>query len=202
MKRKKSQDITFIIIFVLCTSLSLAYLLQTSYAKYRKNINVETKFKIAEWNIILNNENINGKTTLSSAIQPTYYGNEYTDEGVIAPGMSGHADLIIDATNVDVDFNYNISLTIPEESILKDLIITNYQLNPSDSASVITPFDQSGNLVGTIARHTENTTIRLYITWNDNEDNIMDNEADTLAAADPTIDGIINANVSFTQKSN
>ena len=201
MRRRKKKEITFLIIFFLCITLTLGFLFQSSYAKYRKQISAETSFDIAQWNIILNDEDITGKTTLENTIQPTYEANEYVNENVIAPGSKGYVDLKINATNVDVTFKYNITATTSENSAIQDLVVYGYVLNPTTTTTEAdaTAYDGSTTISGTIAPNTERTNIRLYIKWDDSESNTMDNAADTLAATNSENKGIIKATINFTQ---
>ena len=55
---KKKNDIKFVIVFVIVVGLSLLYLFQSSYAKYRKQIEGDVRTTIASWNIKVNNEMI------------------------------------------------------------------------------------------------------------------------------------------------
>ncbi|MDO5393989.1 MAG: hypothetical protein Q4F33_05230 [Mycoplasmatota bacterium] len=199
MEKKRKKELTFILIFFICVTLSLAYLFQASYAKYKKQISGNVKFSIAEWNIKLNNENINGKNVLENAISPTYYKNDFVEENVIAPGSTGYVDLKIDASAVDVTFNYSLTTSIPEESAIKDLKITHYQYDPDIATNEKIVYDNNTPLTGTIVHNTESTVIRLYIIWNDSEENIMDNKADTEAASNSENHGIIKATFNFTQ---
>lgn len=200
MEKKKKKDLTFILIFFITITLSLTYLFQTSYAKYKKQIDGNAQFSIAQWNIILNNENINGKNTLENNITPTYDDNEFVEDNVIAPGSTGYIDLLIDASTVDVTFDYTLQTSIPEESAIQDLKITHYQYNPESPNSEKLAYDNTQPLTGTILHNTKLTTIRLYIIWDDSETNTMDNIADTAAASTAENQGIIKTTFNFIQK--
>lgn len=200
MEKKKKKDLAFILIFFITVTLSLTYLFQTSYAKYKKQIEGNAKFTIAQWNIVLNNENINGKNTLENDIIPNYDKNEFVEENVIAPGSTGYIDLLIDASAVDVTFDYSLQTSIPEESAIQDLKITHYQYEPESPNSEKIAYDNSQPLTGTILHNTKLTTLRLYIIWDDNETNTMDNIADTKAASNADSLGIIKTTFNFTQK--
>lgn len=200
MKGKK-KDLSFTIIFFICITLSLIFLFQSSYAKYRKQVSGDTSFSIAQWNIVLNDENIQGKTTLENSISPTYDKNDYVNDNVIAPGSTGYVDLIINSSNVDVTFNYSLTTSIPDESAVKDLKITHYQVNPEYATSTKKEYDAtSGPLTGTIIHNTETTTIRLYIIWDDTITNIMDNATDTSVATNTENIALIKTTINFTQK--
>lgn len=201
MKGKK-KDITFIIIFFLSVTMMLAYLFQSSYAKYRKNIEAESSLRIASWDIKLNNESLAGKTKLTNNLTPTYVENEYVNAGVIAPGGEGYVDINIDAAKVDVTFSYSVTVALADDNVVDDLKITHYQINPSYATSEKKQLNQNSKKVtGTILHNTTLTTIRLFVSWDDSETNIMDNKKDTAIAIDPKAEATIKATINFTQKS-
>lgn len=201
MKEKK-KEITFILIFFLSITMMLAYLFQSSYAKYRKNIEATTAFRVAAWDIKLNNESVAGKTKLTNNLVPTYAQSEFINEGVIAPGSEGYVDIKIDAKNVDVTFTYAIVVSLDEDNLVEDLKISHYQINPDYATSTKKQLNQNSKKVtGTIIHNTELTTIRLFINWDDSETNIMNNQADTAVAIDPDAQAIVKTEITFTQKS-
>lgn len=200
MNNEKVKDIKFIIIFIIVVAISLTYLTQTSLAKYRKQANANINVNIAKWNIKVNNEDINNKTVLTRDIVPSFTGNEFTKDSVIAPGSTGYCDIIINATNVDVDFTYEISATIPEESSIPDLKITGYTINPATNTTE-TPYDETTPITGNITKNTGNNTIRLYIKWEE-ENGTMTNQEDTAVAIDDDSKALISANLKFHQRTN
>lgn len=200
MEKKKNKELTFILIFFIGITLSLVFLFQSSYAKYRKQISGDIKLAIAQWNIILNNENINGKDKLENNITPIYDSNPYIEKNLVAPGSTGYVDLVINAAAVDVTFAYTLETTIPDESAIKDLKITEYEINPDGTGTKKIAYDEKNPLSGTILHNTPLTTIRLYIIWDDSDTNIMDNTEDTKAAANIENQGIIKTTIKFTQK--
>ena len=74
---KKRRDIIFIVLFITIVSISLIYLFQTSYAKYRRNTNGEVQGRVASWDIKVNNESITTNTTLTNKIVPTIDDSNY-----------------------------------------------------------------------------------------------------------------------------
>ena len=108
----------------------------------------------------------------------------------------GYFEITIDATQVDVDFNYEIENLNDSTATLPDLIITSYQINGGTETAT------TGNkITGEIAKNTNSTVIKAYIKWNDDPaTQSMDNQADTTFAqqADTTAD--ISLRLKFTQK--
>ena len=199
MNRQKIKDLKFIILFIILVSISLIYLFQSSYAKYRKQVKTDIEATIAGWNILINNEDIKNKKVLTNNIIPTFENNEYVKADVLAPGTTGYCDININAKNVDVSFSYELTTIIPEESIIKDLKITGYTINPSNTNTEKLEFQEGTTITGQIEHNTENTTIRLYIMWDDGENAIMDNTEDTNAAISELNKAIITTSLKFSQ---
>lgn len=192
----RKNDKIFIIIFIGIVSFSLLYLFQASYAKYRRQVNANVQARIASWNIKVNTESIINKTELSSNIVPVIDTNQYVKANVIAPGTGGYFDITLDATNVDVDFTFEIESVVSDETPLTDLIFTKYVLN-GNQYNYTTP----GVITGNIAKNTANTSIRVYFKWNDDATNTMDNADDTAYATDATHENTeITVTIHFTQR--
>ena len=199
MNNEKIKDLKFISIFIAIVVFSLAYLTQSSLARYRKQADAKINVNIAQWNIMVNNETINNKTSLTQNIIPSFTGNEHIKDSVIAPGSTGYCDIIINARNVDVDFTYEITANIPEESDVPDLKITGYSINPTTDTTE-TPYDETTPITGNITKNSGNNTIRLYIKWKE-ENGTMNNTQDTLAAINSG-KALISANLKFYQETN
>lgn len=200
MTSEKKKDLKFVIVFIAIVLFSFCYLSIGSYSKYRKKVTANTNLNIAEWNIKLNNESIINKSTLSNDIIPEFEGNAYTKDSVIAPGTSGYCDIIINGKNVDVNFNYSITAEVSEESTIKDLKITEYIINPSETNTTKIAYNNSSITGNIIHNSTEDTVIRLYIIWDDSETNIMDNAEDTSAATSSTSNALITIKANFSQQ--
>lgn len=192
----KKKDLSFVVIFIVIVTISLMYLAQASYAKYRRQVNGDVEATIARWNITVNNELINNKTALTNFIIPTLDTNQYVKSGVLAPGGTGYFDIIINATDVDVDFDYTINGEINQSTPLSDLKITQYE-----QGNTTRVYNNSTGITGTIEKNTVNTTIRIYFEWDDSNTNTMDNQADTEYATQTTTpDAKIKVTINFIQK--
>ncbi len=175
MKNKK--DIQFIIVFIIVAFVSLLYLSKASYAKYKKQVEANVETTVAAWNIKVNNETINNKAVLTNYITPTFDANQYVKPGVLAPGSTGYFEIVINAAQVDVDFSYEISGTIHEDTPLDDLIITRYQQN-----GVTQNYDSVNKITGNIQKNSGNTSIIVYFKWNEDSNETMNNQQDTAYA--------------------
>lgn len=190
----EKKDIKFIIIFIFIVGISFIYLFQATYAKYRKQITTEVNANVASWNIKINDEAIANKKKLANSITPIFDENEYVKANTLAPGVTGHFDIIIDSSNVDVDFTYEITASLAEDTDLKDFKITGYELNDSGT---INKYDSS--ITGDLVKNTKNTKIRFYVAWIDDDTNEMDNSEDTTYAVNHN-NVIYNLTIKFTQK--
>lgn len=172
---KKRKDLTFIMIFFLTLCLSITYLFQTSYAKYRKQLEGELNTTIASWLIKVNNEDITQSRTLENEIIPVFDTNPYVKENTIAPGSTGYFDIIIETVNVDVDYNVEI-VDSKEATDLQDFVLKQYELNDSGTRIDITDHTFSKDFT----KNTEQTKIRFYFVWDDDEaTQTMNNQDDT-----------------------
>ena len=196
MEILKKNDIKFISIFIIIVLLAFLYLGVNTYSKYRKQVAAKGEATVARWLIKVNTEDIRGKTQLTNNITPVWDANSYVKDDLIAPGSTGYFEITIDATQVDVDFNYEIENLNDSTAALPDLIITSYQINGGTETTT------TGNrITGEIAKNTNSTVIKAYIKWNDDPaTQSMDNQADTTFAqqADTTAD--ISLRLKFTQK--
>ena len=172
---KKISDTHFIILFIAIVGISITYLFQSSYAKYRRQVETSVENSIASWNILLNTESIIDKTVLTNSITPTITSNNYVKSGTIAPGSSGSFDIVIDATDVDVDFTYEIEGEVDSTTPLLDLKITQYQIG----TGTVENYDPVNKITGEIVKNTASTTIHCFFEWDDSQSNQMDNADDT-----------------------
>lgn len=198
MTDTKKKDLKFIILFIVLVSCCLLYLFQSSYAKYRRQINGSVSSDIASWNIKVNGEDIANKKTLTTTIEPTFLESENTKEGVIAPGVTGYYTITIDASDVDVNFLCSIHSDVSVDSNVVDLKTLSYVVNPvSDNDEKLTYSADTG-IVQQISKNTNQTVFRIYIQWDD-EAGTMDNQADTEAATNDNSKALMNVTLQFSQ---
>ncbi len=191
----EKKDLKFIIIFIVIVCFSFAYLFQATYAKYRKQVSTEMNGDIASWNIKVNNEDINGKKTLTKSITPEITSSEYVKDNKIAPGSSGYFTVTIDATSVDVDFNYELTTELNQDTNLTDFKIYGYKIN---DGTLISTYDSK--LTGEIKKNTSETKFTYYIKWDDDDTTQTMNNAEDTEYAKNHQDVKINLNIKFTQK--
>lgn len=165
-----------------------------TYGKYLTDLDEQTEIKIARWKILVNGDDVRNNSTTEKIITPVFKDNKNIEDNVIAPGAEGYFDLIIDGSNADVSFKYNIYTSINEDSSVKDLIITGYSINNEEKIISSDP-----NLEDTISLNSENKiiNIRVFIKWDDSENSTMTNTEDTLATM--TDGAKLDVSLTFTQ---
>lgn len=172
------------------------YLCQSTWAKYRKKVQQNVDISLASWNIKINNESIAGKSTISGNVTPVFEKSEYVAENVLAPGVTGYFDINIDASDVDVSFSYLLNTKVNDSDLYPDIIAYGYILDPDNNSDIIDIPDNG--ITGTVVHNTSSTKLRIYIKWDDSENNTMDNAKDTaLAISNSTL--TMNATFIFTQ---
>lgn len=177
-----------ILIFLLI--LFLLYLtIKDAYSKYLTSHSSLTKSHISNWHILLNNEDITSERDFSEVVEIEIDQTEDISENVIAPTSTGHINLVLDSTDTELPFKYEIEPIIDDSVNLPDFKIYGYSVNDSEiielsddvtnvSDTVIPPTDADGNFT----KEEVINNIVLYCHWYDEEDNILDNQNDVLVS--------------------
>ena len=214
------KDLKKLAILLSCISLLICiiFVIQT-YAKYTTSISGSSKINIARWDITVNSQAVKTGETLTGKIKPVFAGNEYIAANVIAPTAEGYFDLNIDYSQVDVSFEYTISISVRDKDnnvlgSVVDLLATRYVFNDDPLTEEL--FDNTQTITGNVNYEnidpldpsTTLTKIRIYVMWNDSSDSIinavMNNAEDTNAtmAVDDSLNkvpAIFDVNVAFIQ---
>ena len=201
MTNAKKKDIKFVILFIVLVSCCLLYLFQSSYAKYRRQLEGTVSSDIANWNIKVNGEDIANKKTLTTTIEPTFLESENTKEGVIAPGVEGYYTITIDASDVDVNFLCTMHSDVSVDSSVSDLKTLSYVINPVGDTDERLTYSADTGIVQQISKNTNQTVFRVYIKWDDDA-GTMDNQADTEVATDDESKALMTVTLQFSQLNN
>lgn len=193
---RNSKKIIYLIIGILI-ALGVWCMLQI-YAKYLSSASGDTTMTIAKWNILVNKLSIKNNTDISNSIVPVFPGNSNVAKDIIAPTAEGYFDLEFDFKDADVSFEYEITTSVDDNSIVKDLVVTGYSIDDGEKIEFENfnePIKEQINLDSGI----ETRKIRIYILWNDDEQSqTMTNEDDTIATA-ANNPAIMKVNISFKQ---
>ena len=191
--------------------------ISNTYSRYVADTTGNLKMSFAKWQILVNNEDITSNTSTSFDLTPIINENAHVKSNKIAPSSSGYFDIDIDPSNVDVSFNYNITLDVLNENI-PDLIITKYAILNSDNnnkSENITYQNIENNIIeGSLeveniatdndeieSTNFEPFTIRICFEWYEGNDDTMKNEADTLIGSNSDNNDLeISATIKFEQK--
>ena len=203
------KKICFILFLISC-SFCLCYMSNT-YSRYVTGTTSNIDMSFAKWQILVNNQDITNQNNSSISFVPTIEANQNTKANTIAPTSKGYFDININPENVDVSFRYQIGLSIDNEDI-PDLIITKYAILDEDyqEGDDITYTTLMNNTITNEMLFNNNTanfafepfTVRIYFEWLENEDELMDNEADTeigVSASEDDLTFTITANTVFEQ---
>ena len=186
-----------LILLVVLSIILCLFFVQESLAKYITAADETANISIARWKILVNDEDIRGENAVNTVINPVFLGNDNIAENIIAPTSEGYFDLIIDAREADVSFKYKISMSVNQNSSVKDLVATKYVVNGGEP---ITMDINNQTIENTVLYGNNNSTIniRVYIVWNDGDGSLMDNSADTLATTSGN-SAMMNVSLNFTQ---
>ena len=203
-----------IILLLLSLSITLSFMSNT-YSRYVVDATGNVKVEFAKWQILVSDTDITNGTTSTIELTPVIAENEHVAKGTIAPTSKGHFDIVINPENVGVSFDYEISLDVLNDN-MPDLMITEYSKLPIDyvegtKANVKTVednlitetllYDNSELEEGEEPFKFKPFKIRVYFEWYEGENELMDDEADTLIGAseeETTLN--IEATIKFTQK--
>lgn len=186
-----------LILLVVLSIILCLFFAQESLAKYITAADETANISIARWKILVNDEDIRDENAVNTVINPVFLGNDNIAENIIAPTSEGYFDLIIDAREADVSFKYKISMSVNQNSSVKDLVATKYVVNGGEP---ITMDINNQTIENTVLYGNNNSTIniRVYIVWNDGDGSLMDNSADTLATTSGN-SAMMNVSLNFTQ---
>lgn len=188
----------FRLLLALISLLVLVDLVQDTYAKYVSSADANGNFTIARWAFTVNNQDVIANNDFSNTIVPVFDENSNISSNVIAPTSTGHFDITINSTNVDVSFNEVITLSKSNNNTVSDLVFTGYSINNGD----ILEFEDDTVITNTHLLGEQNTinTYRFYIEWKDGDNEEMDNSQDTEATVNGT--AAVNVSINFIQNAN
>ena len=188
---KKRKILVFLTLISLCF---LAFSIYYTYAKYTSDYEKETNIDLSKWRLKINNSDISNNSDFSQCLSPVFDQNPHIANNVIAPTSTGHFDIEIDPSEIDLSFTYTITIDNLDSDVL-DYKVTGYSIdNGSTTAYSGTP------ITNTILAEDDHSSIsyRFFVEWDDSQDNLTDNEEDTQLAVNQ-VTGKINIQISFEQ---
>lgn len=200
-------------VLLLFVSLSFTLcLMSNTYSRYVAGATGELEVLFAKWQILVNETDITNNSSSTIALIPVIEENEFVAENKIAPSSKGYFDIDINPSNVELSFNYSISIGVENENI-PDLMITKYAIIDKDyiEGDTLQLNTIENNLIeGTLNfdKNIENFSfdqfiIRIYFEWYEGGNELMNDEADTQIGSSITNEYLkLNANIRFEQKLN
>ena len=156
-------------------------IMSNTYSRYITDTTGDVEMVFAKWQILVNNEDITDSNSSTLEITPTILASDNVKENKLAPTSEGYYDIEIDPSNVDVSFNYTITIN---DTVMKDLVIDKYAIITEDSdLENIEYFNIENNEIKNVLNVQEDNykpfTIRVHFNWYDGEDETSTDEDDT-----------------------
>lgn len=187
----------FLLVLIgLCISI-LSIILVQIYAKYLTTADGNTSINIASWNILVNDLSIKKNTDISNSIVPVFPGTEHISSDIIAPTAEGYFDLNLDFSHADVSFKYEINSCADPDSSIQDLVATGYSIDDGEKIEFQSYNETISDNIP-LSNTKKTRKIRVYIKWNDDTSQTMDNDADTLSTSSEN-PALFHVDISFTQ---
>ena len=175
-----------VLLVIISLSLTLS-LMSNTYSRYVADTTSDIELQFANWQILVNENDITNNSASSINIVPILEENNNIATNSIAPTSKGYFDIEIDPSNVEVSFDYQINFELLNDN-MPDLLISKYALLDSnyvegDSLTTIPITDNQINNLLTYDNSTENFRfepfkVRIYFEWYEGQDENMNDEAD------------------------
>lgn len=201
-------------ILLILVSLALTVsLMSDTYSRYVADTVGSLEVQFAKWKILVNDTDITNGNTSSIELTPVIEENSNVAANKFAPSSKGYFDIEIDPSNVEVSFDYEVTLELLNDN-LPDLLISKYSILKSDfteNDSIVTNDIVDNKITGTLKYKNPSTssdevfmfepfTIRVYFEWFDGDTATMSDEDDTLIGTSTDVTSLqIKANVKFEQ---
>lgn len=199
-----------ILIFLICI-ITLVSTVNTTYARYVSVSEGVVSTNLARWQIFVNSKNVTENYGSSITFTPIIEQNKHVAANKIAPSSKGYFDIAIDPTNVDVSFTYDINFSVPEDSIISDIKVTDYALVEGNEITEETDITKinldsntlSNNMLYDNAKPFTPFVIRVYFAWLDDDNSTMNDETDStvgnMIANGELVNFEIGVNINFKQ---
>jgi hypothetical protein len=185
--------------------------MSNTYSRYVADTTGNIDILFSKWQILVNDNDITSDFDSSITFVPIIEENPHIANNTIGPSSKGYFDIAIDPTNVNVSFKYNITLDVANENI-PDLMITKYSiiLASYDGEDPLDIYNLEGNTISDVLIYDKTVenfnfepfTIRIYFEWYEGENELMDDEADTIIGHLAASEGVpfeMSANITFEQ---
>lgn len=170
------QNLKYLLLILILIFLFL--IVQSTYSKYIETNTTPGKFKISEWNILVNDKNITELNTYLGTLPLDFKeNNTNVTPGVAVPSSIGSFDIKIDSTGTTIPFKYDVLIedynisgyTIEDFKIISYKIDNNEEIQlTSDATSVSNIIEPDKNI----------TNINFKVQWYDVDRNTYNGPED------------------------
>ena len=172
-------------------------IIRSTYAKYLTSIDGDTNVNIAQWNLILNEQDIIKNSDFSSTLSLEVPKTDYHIADYMVPGATGYYDLILDSSNVSLPFRFHITCSVDENSDIKDAKIIGYSRNGNSQITYLD--DSETEITDSVADTVDTCSVRVYVKWIDEDSSETMNDTDDTSVAINSGKAIITTKISFEQ---
>jgi len=209
MKNRIFKKLTFILMLIsLSTCLGL---MSNTYSRYIADASGSVDVLFSKWQILVNETDITSSAVSTVEFTPIVDSNDNVADGVIAPSSTGYYDIEIDPSNVEVSFDYTITVTA-DNALMPDIGLTGYAILASDYIEgdpVTVENIVDDTISGTLTFDNETPdfafdtfTVRVYFEWYEGDGETMDDDTDTALGLEAATTGAsitLDASISFEQ---
>jgi len=225
---KEKTKLRVIQILCIVSLLITVFSIQKTYAKYFEKIDTSYQTQIKKWVVNVNNQNIHRKESLTEIMTPEFRANEHmNNNNTLVPGREGYFDFLIDYSNVELAFKFEVDIKQLNTMPLEDFEIYGYSIVETNSVTgeeteTITELETPNNMAGLRQiidpstdvnnNNEKKRRIRILFRWNDDnadtEDTAdktgMNNYEDTVFAGEVNTNDLhellkYNVKITFTQ---
>ncbi len=171
------------------------YQINTTYAKYMTEVNVDANEQIGKWLIKVNEQNIatNNQVETFTINQLKYNSSNNVLAGKIAPGLEGYFEINIDASESSVAIIYNVTLDFSKLNISNSIkfskLVKVLADNTETEEGIIRTSENT--YTGTVLISEEANTsesriekLKVYVEWEDDKTGINDENDTKLGTLD------------------
>ena len=176
---RKRTRIVIIQLLCLISLVITIFSIRSTYAKYYEKMNTTYATTIKKWMIQVNEKDILEEEQMSTIMEPIFPQDSNINDNVLVPGRQGYFDLDVDYTYVDVSFMMKFELEQQNQTKLSDFEVIGYSVFENEVEGTITETTDISQIINLEEETEKHKHIRIYFRWNDDEDNQMDDAADT-----------------------
>ena len=115
-----------IILILLILSVTLSFMSHT-YSRYVVDTTSNIEVSFAKWQVLVNETDITDGTTTNLEITPVIEESSNVKANTIAPSSKGYFDIAINPTNIEMSFDYKLTLKLLNET-MPDILISKYAI--------------------------------------------------------------------------